>query len=176
MEAWDKGEFDMLVQANVTNIQAKLSVRQDGQPLERCVRKFQADMLKGGARGAVTYLTEMDKGGVLLPDDTYNTPGIYVLEVLRLKHPYTMPPVLSSLHPYDATLDMCALDVTHDTIQKVARNLPGSSGLGGVDSHAVSHWLLAFGNASVTLCHSLANWLTPYHHWRLTERYGREVC
>jgi hypothetical protein len=114
-------------------------------------------MLKGDVRGAVKYLTELQKGGVLLPDDIDEKTRLSVLEVLRSKHPYTTPPVLSSIHLYDVTPDLCDLDVTHDMIEQVDRNLPGSSGLGGVDLQAVSRWLLAFGNASVTLHHSLAN-------------------
>jgi hypothetical protein len=64
-----QGEAYMLVQENLTNMQAKLSYRQDGQSPERCARIFQAKMLKGDVRGAVKYLTESEKGGVLLPDE-----------------------------------------------------------------------------------------------------------
>jgi hypothetical protein len=102
-----------------------------------------------------------------------------VLDVLRSKHPDATSPVISSLHPYDVTPDVCDLDVTHGMIEQVARNLPGSSGLGGVDSQALSQWLLEFGNASVALHHSQtspAGWLTPYRYRRITEHYGRDVC
>jgi hypothetical protein len=88
--------------------------------------------------------------------------GLTVKDVLQSKHPAATTPQLSTLHPYDVTLEFSSVDITHDTIEQVARNLSGSSGLGGVDSQAVAHWLLAYGNASATLRHALAyftNWL-----------------
>jgi hypothetical protein len=69
------------------------------------------------------------------------------------------------MYPYDETPDLSNVNITHDTIEQVARNFWGSSGLGGVDCQAVAHWFLAFGTASDSLRHSLkkfTNWLTTY--------------
>jgi hypothetical protein len=61
------------------------------------------------------------------------------------------------MYPYDGMPDLSNVDVAHNTIEQVAHNLPGSSGLGGVDSQAVTHRHLDFGTASEPLRHSLAN-------------------
>ena len=55
------------------------------------------------------------------------------------------------------------VDITEDTVAKVARRLSGSAGLGGTDSHALKHWLLRFGVASTKLRVALAeftDWLS----------------
>jgi hypothetical protein len=119
-------------------------------------------MLKGDVRGAVKYLTETEKGGVMMPDEIDEKSGLTVKDVLQSKHPAATTPQPSTLHPYDVTPEFSSVDITHDKIEQVARNLSGSSGLGGVDSQAVAHWLLAYDNASATLRHALAsftNWL-----------------
>jgi hypothetical protein len=162
LDAWDRGAIDMLVQNTVLSMQTKLCKRQDGQSPERRARVFQSKMLKGDVRGAVKYLTETEKGGVMMPDEIDEKSGLTVKDVLESKHPAATTPQPSTLHPYDVTPEFSSVDITHDTIEQVARNLSGSSGLGGVDSQAVAHWLLAYGNASATLRHALAsftNWL-----------------
>jgi hypothetical protein len=40
------------------------------------------------------------------------------------------------------------VDITEDVVETVARRLSGSTGAGGVDAQAVSHWLLQFGKMS----------------------------
>ena len=54
------------------------------------------------------------------------------------------------------------MDITEDIVEEVARKLKGSSGLGGSDAHAVSNWLLNFGNTSRKLRETIAeltDWL-----------------
>jgi hypothetical protein len=98
----------------------------------------------------------------MMLDEIDEKSGLTVKEVLQSKHPAATTPQPSTLHPYDITLEFSSVDIPHDTIKQVARNLSGSSGLGGVDSQAVAHWLLAYGNASATLRHALesfTNWM-----------------
>jgi hypothetical protein len=90
-----------------------------------------------------------------------------------------MPPTPSSLYPYDETPDLSRVDIAHDTIEQVAQYFLGYSGLGGVDSQVLSHWLLAFGVTIESLRHSLANftnWLAnnipPWEAYRAM-RAGR---
>jgi hypothetical protein len=125
LDSWDRGAIDMLVQNTVLSMQTKLSKRQDGQSPERRARVFQSNMLKGDVRGAVKYLTETEKGGVMMPDNIDDKLGLTVKEVLQSNHPAATTPQSSTLHPYDVTPEFSSVDVTHDTIEQVAQNLPG---------------------------------------------------
>jgi hypothetical protein len=137
-------------------MEARLLKRQDLQSPEQRSRVFQMKMLKGNLRGAVKHLTESEKGWVLLPDQIDEKTGLTVKEVLQSKHPSKMTTHPSNVHPYDEVPAFSDLGISHDTIEQVAHHLYGSAGLGGMDSQAVSHWLLAYGNDSKTMRHSLA--------------------
>jgi hypothetical protein len=78
MDVWEKGEVKILVQNTVHDTEAKLSSRQDGNSRERQTQLFQVKMLKGDVQGVVKYLIEMEKGGVLLPDDIGENSGLSV--------------------------------------------------------------------------------------------------
>ena len=114
-------------------------------------------MLRGDLRGAVKYLTETEKGGVLMPDDIDEKTGDSVAQTLKSKHPDARTPETPSLFDYPTTPDFVDVDITTDTVEKVARRLSGSAGLGGVDSHTLRHWLLQFGSASRRLRTALAD-------------------
>jgi hypothetical protein len=60
--AWEKREVSVLVQNAVHSMEAKLSSRQDIRSLDRRAQIFQANMLKGDVRDAVSFLTETEKG------------------------------------------------------------------------------------------------------------------
>ena len=52
--------------------------------------------------------------------------------------------------------------VTGEKIEKVAKKLSGSAGASGIDSIAMSHWLLKYSGASLALSNSfekLTEWL-----------------
>jgi hypothetical protein len=132
-------------------MEARLLKGQDRQSPEQQARVFQMKMLKGDLRGAVKHLTETEKGGVLVPDQIDKKTGFTVKEVLQLKHPSATMPRPSNLYPYDEVPAFAYLDISHDMIEQVDRRLSGSTSLGGVDSQPVSHWILAYGNASETL-------------------------
>jgi hypothetical protein len=114
-------------------------------------------MLNGDLRGSVKHLTETEKVGVLKSGHIDEKTGLDIKEVLQSKNPSVTTPHPSTLHPYDEVPACADLNISHDTIEQVDRRLPGSAGLGGVDSQAVSHWILAYGNASEKLRHALAS-------------------
>jgi hypothetical protein len=68
--------------------------------------------------------------------------------MLESKHPDARIPDAVSLHQHNNTPDFVDVDVAEETVEKVARPLSGSAGVGGADSHALQHWLLRFGAAS----------------------------
>jgi hypothetical protein len=149
MDACEKGEAAMLVQNTVLKA---------GRKITGVVSSlFQANMLKGDVLGAVKYLTKTENRGVILPDDVDEKYGLAIKYFLQSKHPRAMTPLPYYMYRYDEMPDMFNADVTHDTIEQMARNLLGSSGMGGVDSLAVSRWRLAFGVMSESLRHLLAN-------------------
>jgi hypothetical protein len=79
-------ENERLGERRGENVSAKYCTRHGGQNFFKAGRKssgsaslnFQAKMLKGDGRGAVKYFTEMEKGGVLLPDDVDETSGLII--------------------------------------------------------------------------------------------------
>jgi hypothetical protein len=99
-------------------------------------------MLRGEVRSAVRYLTDREKGGVMLPKDIDEKTGDTVIEVLRSKHPDAKTPSLTSLSSYTTTPDYVGLDISEDAVKGIARRLSGTAGLGGTDSHALKHWSL----------------------------------
>jgi hypothetical protein len=79
---------------------------------------------------------------MLLPDDIDEKSRLTIKEALQSKHPCArMPP--PTMYPNEETPDLSNANVTHNKIEQVACNFSVSSGLGDVDSQAVSHWRLA---------------------------------
>jgi hypothetical protein len=99
-------------------------------------------MLRGNVRGAVRYLTKREKGGVLLPGDIGEKSSNEVSKVLESKHPAAKAPSTEALQPYPELLEFTDLNVTEDSVEKVARHLSGAAGLGGTNACALKHWLL----------------------------------
>ena len=69
--------------------------------------------------------------------------------------------------------DFGNVNITDETVEQVARKLSGSAGLGGSDTHALKHWLLKFGDASLKLqkavadfCGWMANDFPPWAAYR----------
>jgi hypothetical protein len=119
-------------------------------------------MLQGDVRGTVRYLTDREKG-ILQPTDMDEKTGDSVETILRSKHPDARIPKPESLPHYAHTPNFVKVNITVDAVKKVARRLSGSAGLGGTDSHALKHWLLRFGVASLKLREALADctdWLS----------------
>ena len=96
------------------------------------------------------------------PTDIDKKIGDSVETVLRSKHPDARIPKPESLPHYAHTPNFVEVDITVDAVEKVARRLSGSAGLGGTDSHALKHWLLRFGVASLKLREALADFCLFY--------------
>jgi hypothetical protein len=55
------------------------------------------------------------------------------------------------MEDYGELPDFVELDITAETVSKVARNLSGGGGPGGVDAAVLQQWLLQFGKNSEKL-------------------------
>ena len=156
---WREKKYDMLVQDTV---RTSLSLIQDikgGMTEEQIGKRFTKMVLEGKIRQAVRFVTERGQGGALSADDrvkgkdgTEST----VLEVLLSKHPDSVEPEDEVFEEYPVTPEMVSLDITGDTVTKVATRLSGAAGPGGVDSMALQQWLLRFGKNSNLLREAVA--------------------
>ena len=84
-------------------------------------------------------------------------------EVLESKYSIGRDVEISSLPIFESYPELVNIEVIEDSVKNVARRLSGSAGPSGIDSVAMSHWLLKFGGASTKLRRSIAKfsgWLT----------------
>ena len=89
---------------------------------------------------AVRWITEREKGGVLLPEETCTKTGERVMEVLRTKHPDARPPSAESLDAYPDNLpEMVPVNITDDVVTAAAGRLSGGAGPGGGMTRSVSN-------------------------------------
>ena len=65
-------------------------------------------------------------------------------EILESKHPIGRDVEISSLPIFEFCPELINIEVTEDSVEKVARKLSGSAGLSGIDSVYMSHWLLKY--------------------------------
>ena len=141
----------MLVQETVRTSLGLLADIRMGQSDEQITKTFTRMVLQGKIRQAVRFVTERGSGGALSADDkVMNKDGTEstVLEVLRSKHPEAVHPREEDLEEYPSVPEMVTLDITADTVVKVASKLSGVAGPGGIDSMALQQWLLRFGVSS----------------------------
>jgi hypothetical protein len=129
MDAWEEGNFAMLVQDTERTMAANLTHKQGITMEEQRAKTFHGKMLRGDVCGSVRYLTEREKGGILLPGEINEKLGDEVSKVLESKHPAARTPSPESLQPYPELLDFPDLDITEDAVEKVARRLKGAAGL-----------------------------------------------
>jgi hypothetical protein len=122
---------------------------------EQWARRFHHLMLKDEIRRAVRYLTEREKFNVLQPSSDAGNGTETVMDVLHAKHPHpkelksgelpsfpefpTNPPPFSNL------------DITEETVAKIATKLSGACGPGGTDGHTLKSWLLYYRKSSTNL-------------------------
>jgi hypothetical protein len=182
MDAWEVGKFDMLTQDTERTALAQLARVRGTQTPEQRAKTYARLVLQGKLRAAVRWLTEREKGGVLLPSDLDSKTNEPVIDVLRSKHPDAKVPDISVLEEYETVPDFVDLDITEETVEQTARRLSGSAGPGGTDSAAVQHWLLRFGGASQQLRKAVAeftDWMAnsspPWAAYRAL-RAGRLVA
>jgi hypothetical protein len=121
MDAWAEGKFDMLIQETERDMKTYLSTKQGGMSPEQRAKIFNQKMLQGDVKGAVKFLTETEKGGVLMPNDIDKKTGDTVEEVLKSKHPDARIPDISQLPKYDETPEFVDVDITEDVVETFAR-------------------------------------------------------
>jgi hypothetical protein len=80
-------KFAMLVQTAKQDMQQGLTKNQGGLSAKQQAKIFNAKMLQGNIQGAIKYLMETKKGGVLMPDDINKKIGDLIEDVLKSKHP-----------------------------------------------------------------------------------------
>ena len=156
LAAWDDGNFDMLVETAELNMKSYLSSRQGTTTPSQRHSIFHKKMLRGEIRSAVRYLTEREQGGVLLPSAIDPTSGHVVSQVLEAKHPQARIPEGTAFPDYPTLPAFQEVLITDEVVQCVAARLSGAAGAGGTDSHALSRWLMVFGDYSSQLRRALA--------------------
>ena len=113
---------------------------------EHRAKTFHGLVLRGKVRTAVRWVTEREKGGVLLPEEQRTKTGGRVLEVLHTKYPDARPPSAACIDAYPGKPpEMVPVDITYDVVSAVEGSLSGGAGPGGTDSISLQHWLLRFG-------------------------------
>lgn len=131
-------------------------------------RIFHKRILEGDICGAVRWLTERFRGGVISPDELDDKNGLSIADSLRSKHPFHRYPDIDSL-PKFGPPPIGIADITEQIVAKTARNIRGAGGIGGTPSIALQQWCLRFGNTSKqfhTHIASFAQWLvTDYPPW-----------
>jgi hypothetical protein len=95
---------------------------------EQRAKKFARLVLQDKLRSAVRWLTEREKGGVLLPGNVDEKSRERVIDILQSKHLDAQIPEAAELEDYDNLPDFVDLDITKEVVEKVARRLSGSAG------------------------------------------------
>ena len=166
MTLWEKGCFEALVDDTVAEAsQRGPSAAKADEESE--ARAFDTMVHAGRLREAVRRITGRAGGGVLQPEDACTKTNKPVLQVLQEKHPDmrdvdVSDPTNSAFEQYEKVPAAIPLRITADTVEKVASELSGAAGPGGVDGVTMKKWLLQFGSRSDRLrgiIARLANWL-----------------
>jgi hypothetical protein len=163
INAWEKGQITMLVEETLRSMESHLSSKQGSTMPVKRTKNYHQKVLRGNIRGAVRYLMEREKGGILYPDDIDEKSGTSVLSVLKSKHLDARIPDAAALAAYPTLPSFVDLDITEDSIKVVTRHLSGAAGLGGMDAHVLQQWLLQFSKASCSsqqACAELVDWLS----------------
>ncbi len=126
MDAWDAGQYSMLVQATEQDMQYFLTTHQHGTTSAQRHQTFHRKVLRSDFQAAVWYLVATEKGGVLFPEDEDPLTGTTVAKVLDSKHPPSQTPSPTLLPTYPSTPDFIDLDITPDTVEWVACWLHGA--------------------------------------------------
>jgi len=117
MDAWEAGQYSMLIQATEQDIQYFLTTHQHGTTSAQWHQTFHHKVLHGKVQAAVWYLMTTEKGGVLFPEDEDPLTGNTVAKVLDSKHPPSQILSSTSLPTYLSRPDFIDLDITPDTVE-----------------------------------------------------------
>ena len=158
MDAWEAGQFSMLVQETARVMGSNLATLRGGSTAEQRFAHFDRLMKSGSIRAAVRYITEREQSGVLQPTDVAgdDPSGLLVHQVLQEKHPSPRPLAVEDLPSFPTTPEFVTHVVSADDVAHVAARLHGAAGLCGTDSRALSFWLLGYKDLSSSLRTALA--------------------
>ena len=157
LDAWEAGQFAMLVEDTLRSSAQYLTSVQQEETVEHRTKTFHGLVLRGKLRTPVRWITESKRGGVLQPYNHCTKAGERVMEVLYTKHHNARPPSATCMDTYAENLpEMVLVDITDDVVSEVAGRLSGGGGQGGTDSVSLQHWLLQFGAASSKLSQIVA--------------------
>ena len=119
----------MLVEDTLRSSTQYLTAVRREETTEHRAKTFHGLVLRGKIRTSVRWITESEKGGVLLPEDQCTKTGEHVLEVLRKKHTDARPLSAACLDAYPAPPERCP--ATADTTSSVMSTGTISGGLPG---------------------------------------------
>ena len=166
---WENKKYLMLISSTVLCAEAQMNRKRGVLTIKERAKIFSSLICRGKLRAAIRYASEREKGGILMPGDVDEKSGDLVSGVLASEHPIGRDVEISSLPIFEFCPELINIEVTEDSVEKVARRLSGSAGPSGIDSVAMSHWLLKFGGASSKLRRSIAKfveWLSnDYPPW-----------
>ena len=139
----------MLVEDELRSYMQYLTAVGRYETAEHWAKTYHSLVLHRKLRTAVRWITEQEKGGVLLPEEKCMKKGEQVMEVMRTKHPDARPPPAASLDAYpNNPPEMVPVNITENGVAAVAGRLSGGASPGGTDLVSLQHWLLRFGAAS----------------------------
>jgi hypothetical protein len=118
MDAWQQGKFSMLIQNTEQTMDSLLSAKQGRLTPVQLAKIFHQKMLRGDMRGAVRYLTDREKGGLLQSNNIAEKTGDLVKTVLRSKHPDDRISKPESLFNYTHNPDFVEVDISADAVEK----------------------------------------------------------
>ena len=71
--------------------------------------------------------------------------GTSVANVLHFKHLDPTSPAFEAFHPYTSIPTLIDLEIMSNIIERMAKNMQGSSGTGGIDEKSWQDWTLHYG-------------------------------
>ena len=145
---WILKEQHML---NGGRAEAQMSKKQNELNEKERDKVFSRMISRGKIRAAIRYISEREKGGILMPGDTNEKTGDLIKETLAAKHPEARDVDMTNLPDFDSCPALIDTVVTEESAERVTKKLSGSAGLSGVNSISISHWLLKFRGASMSL-------------------------
>ena len=92
LDVWEAEHYEMLVEDTLRSCKQYLTIIHREETVEHRAKTYHSLVLRGKLRTAVRWITEWEKGGVLLPEDNCTKTVELVMEVLRTKHPDACPP------------------------------------------------------------------------------------
>ena len=98
---WNEGKFDMLGSSTIMCAEAQMSRKQNELNEKERDKVFSCMISRGKIRAAIRYVSEREKGGILMPGDTDEKTGDLIKETLAAKHPEARDVDVANLPDFD---------------------------------------------------------------------------